>query len=271
MSGAVTAVTLGLSLVAIAGERVAPPPSTALIQSTSSSEYFDEILEGGVHWRVGTAEFGPVHLWRPLKAPGPRAPVVVYLHGYYINVDGAFVEHSLARQFADSNVAAYFIVPECPSARGEAVTWKSVEALLSLASRVFDVRLEHRPLTLIGHSGAYRTMLAWLSAPRLSRIILLDGLYAGEEELADWLAGSSDGGRRLIAVGNETIVRLQSLVAHRRGGIYLDSLPHLFTPPSHLERVASVVGYYADTADHMSIVTAGRVIPMLLHSVHSAK
>ena len=34
------------------------------------------------------------------------------------------------------------------------------------------------PIAAIGHSGAYRTIASWLKSPRLTRVVLLDGLYA---------------------------------------------------------------------------------------------
>jgi hypothetical protein len=215
---------------------------------------------GGRHLRLGTAR-GAVHVWLPARDVPPNAGLVLYVHGYYTNVDQAFVDHQLAAQFRASGREAVFVAPEAPDWNGAAVAWPDLDALLREVAARTRLRLPSGPVVVSGHSGAIRTVLAWLDDPRVEEVVLLDGLYRGEDELAAWLAGAP-ARRRLLLVGQETGPRTEE---------WLRTLPPARTAilpriPARLgarERRAAVV-YARSQVEHMALVTQGRVLPLLL-------
>lgn len=221
----------------------------------------------GTHWRMGTAR-GVVHLWRPRRYRASTAGTVIYLHGYYTNVDQAVEDHKLLEQFEDSGRNALFIVPEAPAWNGEELFWPDLGALLAEVTRLSEVELPKGPLVLMGHSGAYRTLLPWLSHPDPQELILLDGLYRGEDELAAWLEGGSQkskGRRRLFLVGLETARRTEAWLGKRYPkAIRHRRMPRFPLPASAPERRAPIVYMRAKPLDHMELVTRGTVMPELL-------
>src|SRR5262245_14591284 len=108
-----------------------------------------------------------VQLWTPTPAPpsDAPAPVVIYVHGYGTSVREAFAAHHLAAQFAASERNAIFIVPEAPSGPNEVVYFPQLERLLERAESELGRALSREGITIAGHSGAYRTLRAWLDHP----------------------------------------------------------------------------------------------------------
>ncbi len=78
-------------------------------------------------------EHGAMHLWRPPGYDLRRAGVVVYIHGYYTDVDQAWTQHKLADQFLAANKNAVFIVAEAPISIEDDVKWASLGDLLRAA------------------------------------------------------------------------------------------------------------------------------------------
>jgi hypothetical protein len=112
----------------------------------------------------------------------------IYLHGYYTGVDQAWREHGLRGQFERSCLPWLFIAPEAPSGPREAVHFASLPALLE-AVRTELGALPPGPTTVIGHSGAYRTIKSWLPEPRIQAVVLLDAAYGSLEPYAAWMRG----------------------------------------------------------------------------------
>lgn len=219
--------------------------------------------EGGTHWRLGTSR-GVVHVWRPQGYRASTAGTVLYIHGYYTNVDQAVEDHKLLAQFQASGRNALFIAPEAPSWNGEDVFWPDLDALLAEVTRLSEVKIPAGPLVVVGHSGAYRTVIPWLANPRLQDVVLLDGFYRGEDDFSAWLAGESRGKRRLLLVGLETARRTEAWLS--KG--YPDAIRHRRLPQEALpngapERRAPLV-YVRSQQDHMEIVTLGTVMPEML-------
>src|SRR5208283_2556332 len=158
----------------------------------------------GEHLRVET-EHGPLHLWRPAKYDARTAGIVIYIHGYFTSVDQAWTESDLETQFAASGRNALFIAIEAPQSSAEDVYWESLEALLHTVSDRASLPLPRGPLVVVGHSGAYRTILSWLNHPRIQEVILLDGMYAGQAEFHSWLRISPPSKpHRMVLVSSDT-------------------------------------------------------------------
>ena len=222
---------------------------------------------GGSHWRLLTPK-GPVHVWQPTGYDPATAGTVVYVHGYYTNVDGAWAQHALAEQFAASKVNALFIVPEAPSGGDEEVSWPVLGELLTEVERQLAGTKAHAPIVVAGHSGAWRTMGSWTEgedAKRVEAFILLDALYGMDDKFQSWLELHPGANRpRLTLVSKDTASRvppfLEKLPAAKRRA----SLPGSYKDLTAAERSVPVLEI-TSRLGHMEIVTSGKVLPVLLH------
>jgi len=246
-----------------------PVPGSARASASAALEaaraVVRELVAGGTHWRVPT-ERGPVHVWRPAGYDARTAGVLLYLHGYYTNVDEAWRLHRLAAQFRASRRNALFGAPEVPAGIGDPVRWGSLETLFATLERRSGIEIPEGPVSAMGHSGAFRTLLAWLGSPRLEQIILLDGLYNGEDLFLAWLKAEARPpapGHRMVVVGFETMERSLAFLARVPEALYRENVPDAGSRFLRRERLARLL-YIHSQFDHMGLVTDGRAIPVLL-------
>ncbi len=246
-------------------DRSQPPWSQTPTPPIEPGQVQKDVVAGGRHWRIGT-ENGVVHVWRPAGYRWETAGTVVYLHGYYINADQAWLDHRLAEQFRDSKQNALFIVPEAPSWRGEDVFWKDLGELLHRVSRVTRLRIPDGPVVAVAHSGAYRTVQAWLPYERLDLLVMLDAMYGSPAPYQEWLTeGPRARAKRLIMVGIETEGRSKELLRKHPQAARRKDLPKRPSQFRLLERQARVVYLRSDRYDHFEIITKGEVMPLVLH------
>ena len=222
---------------------------------------------GGQHARLDTAH-GAVHVWIPPDYHPAEAGVVVYVHGYYTDVDHAWREHHLAEQFRQSGLDALFIAPEAPAHASEGVSWTDIDALLIEVKRQTDLLRPWGPVVGVFHSGGYRTAVDWLDQGQLDQIILLDALYGDEDAFRVWLDRARGPVKnQLILVGADTVRWTEPLVRKLvAGGMpvsQFDRLPDRAAEVSEAARRAPVL-YFRAQYGHMDLVTSGAVIPMLL-------
>jgi hypothetical protein len=258
----------GLALLLLLGQAdggVAEPPTPAALSlaRTQASEWVEQVLDDGRHVRFGTKDRGPVHTWRPRAFQRETAATVVYLHGFYTDVDGAVRDHRLTAQFRDSGRNALFIVPETRSWRTDREPWPDLEALLVAVEERLRLERPKGPVVLVGHSGAYKPLAAWLAHPRVTQVLLVDGLYGEDAAYAQWLDGGA--GRQLVLVGFETQPRAEWL-AKKRGAVQLDTLPWLYDELPAATRRAPLVTIASERLDHMRLVEDGRLLPWLLRT-----
>jgi len=215
---------------------------------------------GGSHMRLET-NHGPVHLFRPPGYDRKTAGVVVYVHGYYTHVDEAWYEHKLAEQFAASRRNALFIAPEAPAAPEEKPSWTSLRRLLTLVFRMARVKEPTGPLVVVGHSGAYRTLVAWLDEPALHQLVLIDALYGNEPDFLDWLARERMNRMTLVVKG--TAKWADPFVKSLPYAVTLPRIPRAITDLSHSARAAKLLCLRSQYG-HFELITEGRVMPVLL-------
>jgi hypothetical protein len=241
-------------------DRTQPPWSQTPVAPLADGARAEGRAASGHHLRLGTAR-GTLHVWTP---PGYRrrtAGIVLYVHGYFTDVDQAFADHRLAEQFRASGRNALFIAAEAPAWNGDAVQWPDLAELLAEVEARAGVELPGGPLVAAGHSGAIRTLLPWLLHPRVEEIVLLDGLYRGEDELGAWLA-AAPARRRLLLVGEETAARTEAWLAS------LDRVVQLPRVPARLgarEQRAPLL-YLRSQHGHMALIEGGAVLPLLLRA-----
>lgn len=196
--------------------------------------------EAPIRWET---EHGAVHAWC-----APRAEeLIVYVHGYRDSVDSAVSQHHLFEQFEASAARAIFVAVEAPSGPREVVRWDHLDDLKSELTRVLGA-LPTRT-RLVGHSGAYRTLSAWLREGSADELIVLDGLYGGTSTFERWLQRTP--GAAVTLVSEHTAPQARA---------WLDSLPRT---------LRSRVRELPAQCSHMAIVTDGRWIPALLSAGQS--
>jgi hypothetical protein len=204
---------------------------------------------------------GPIHVWAPAGYRPESAALVVYVHGYYVNVDRAWSEHRLAEQFAKSGINAVFIAPEAPTGARPAVAWPSLGELVRV---VFDQTTLTRPsgrVIAIGHSGAYRTLLPWLEDPLLDIVIALDAMYGEIEPFREWVSIGT--ARQLVMVGDDTI-RWTEELARALPMLEIDQFPDGELPAEMAKARAT---YIRSQHGHMALVEDGVAIPQILRGL----
>jgi hypothetical protein len=232
-----------------APELVVPAPRTP-------ESVLDEHVQAGQHWRLETAH-GAVHVWVPAHYDAATAATVVFVHGYWIDVDEAWASYRLAQQFALSGINALFIAPEAPAAKWEPLAWPSLPDLVRTVAEGVAVTMPLGRLVAVGHSGAYRTLAAWLAAPALDTVVLLDALYT-EFGLLPWMRAGKQ--RRLVNIVYET-GRFSNYL-HRRlpATKRVAGLPHDALPDAPILYVKTDVG-------HWPLVTDGVALPLALRAI----
>jgi hypothetical protein len=221
----------------------------------------EDTVLGGKHFRIKTLR-GAVHVWFPPTYERETAGTVIYVHGYYTDADGAWREHDLARQFKASHQNAVFIVPDAPAGNDDDVMWPALKELRRAVSRA-NIHLPDGPVVVMGHSGAFRTVMQWVDHRLVDQIILLDALYAGERAFDEFIAsGKRADDHKLIVVAASTAEESASFARRYKFAVARERVPEPggFT---RRERGAKLL-YIRSQFEHMAIVTSGKVIPALL-------
>jgi hypothetical protein len=222
----------------------------------------EDTVLGGKHFRIRTAR-GAVHVWVPPDYDRETAGTVIYVHGYYTDADGAWHEHELARQFKASHQNAMFIVPDAPAGNEDEVQWPALTDLRRAVTRA-NIHLPDGPVVVIGHSGAFRTVMQWVDHRLVDQIILLDALYAGEAAFDEFIAsGKRADDHKLIVVAASTAEESSSFARRYRFAVARERMPSSIGDFTRRERGAKLL-YIRSQFEHMAIVTSGKVIPMLL-------
>ena len=248
---------------AVAPDRSQAPWSRTGVPLLAIGEVERGTFAGGPTWRIGTRR-GVVLVWRPAGYRARQAGLAVYLHGYFTTVDQAAADHRLLEQFRQSGRNALFVAPEAPAWNGEESVWTELAPLVDEVLRRTGVSSPAGPAVVAAHSGGYRTLLLWLAEPRVQELLLLDGLYRGDDELRGWLEGGPPGARRrLVLLGDETAQRMEALAAQVPGAVLLPRLP---LPSGGLDERARAARLLCIRSQHphMAIVERGEALPLLL-------
>ncbi len=222
----------------------------------------EDTVLGGRHWRIKTAQ-GAVHVWVPEGYDRETAGTVIYVHGYWTDADGAWRDHGLARQFRASRQNAMFIVPDAPSSNEQRVRWPALTDLRRAVTRA-NLMLPHGSTVVIGHSGAFRTVMQWVDHRAVDQIILLDAMYAGEHAFDEFIAsGKRADDHKLIVVAASTADSSASFAKKYKFAVAREKMPDGVWGFTKRERGAKLL-YVRSQYGHMQIVTGRTVIPTLL-------
>jgi hypothetical protein len=226
------------------------------------NEKTEETVEGGTHWRIET-KHGAVHVWVPGDYDRATAGTVVYVHGYYVDVDQAWADYDLAKQFRASKQNAIFIVPEAPKGRDQSVFWPALTDLRKAVTHA-NIRLPDGPTVVIGHSGAFRTLSQWVDHKLVAEVILLDALYGREGSFDDFIGtGKRAKYHKMILIGDDTASEGTAFAKKYPFAVVRDKMPTSTAGFTKKEKKAKLL-YVKSQYGHMEIVTSGKVIPLLL-------
>jgi hypothetical protein len=242
-------------LPGLAQDAGAPDASTTIGPSPLSLA-----VAAGREWRLDTPN-GPVHVWVPAGYHADGAATVVYAHGYYTDIDKAWVNHRLPQQFALSGLNALFIAPEVPSGSRKKINWPSLADLLVEVQRATGVARPMGATVAIGHSGAYRVMFSWMDYPALDVIVSMDAMYENVDTWSEWI--TSGPRRRLIVVGDDTVRWTEELARELATEIVtIDRFPGDGVIPP--EAMNARIVYVRSQFGHMPLVTEGFALPYVL-------
>jgi hypothetical protein len=244
-----------------------PTPAGTLAAQTAEREHVEQLLEDGRHVRFGTDGKGPVHVWRPAHYRRETAITVVYVHGFFTDVDKAVQEQNLFGQFRDSGINALFVVPESRSWRTDPLYWPDLEVLLKTVERRARLKRPAGPVVVVAHSGGYRSAVEWLKNEQVSKMVLVDALYGSDVEFKKWLDDTSHGPRQLVLVGFDTEQHVEYFLRREPQVARLDDLPYLFDELPQWMHTAPLIYFQSERFDHMGMVTSGRLLPWLLRLV----
>jgi hypothetical protein len=226
------------------------PPS----QAASTGDDAPPSLHGGRATRLVTPR-GPVHLWIPRGYARASAATIVYVHGYFVDADGAVRAHRLFDAFARSRRNALFVVPEAPSSRADEVRTPALGPLVRESCAGARLGVPDGPWIAVGHSGGYRTLSGWLDEPRLDVVVLLDAAYGDVGPFTRWGQGRE---RRLIVVSSLTREKSRAIV-----GAFAAPRTIVDWPSRVLPRGPAIV--HAESAlEHGALVERPEVLGALL-------
>lgn len=222
----------------------------------------EDTVLGGRHFRIKTAQ-GAVHVWFPPGYDRATAGTVVYVHGYWTDADGAWRDHELARQFKSSRQNAMFVVPDAPSSNEDSVRWPALTDLRRAITRA-NIKMPDGSLIVMGHSGAFRTVMQWVDNRVVDQIILLDALYAGESAFDEYIkSGKRAEDHKLIVVAAATAQASSAFAKQYKFAVAREKMPDAVGGFTKNERRAKLL-YVHSQYEHMGIVTSKKVIPILL-------
>ena len=216
--------------------------------------------KAGRHIRIDGPR-GAIHVWIPPSYRADTGATVIYIHGYFDNADTAYANHRLAEQFAMSAVNAMFIVPEAPSARMQPINYPNLSEVIRLVEDQTGVTRGMALTAAVGHSGAWRTINAWLDEPLLDHIVMIDAMYANEEVMETWLRASPQ--HRLITIGEDTLTWNEQFVRDMPETFVVDRVPPTYDTWPPEAKTARIV-YVRAQFKHMPLVTEGVVLPSVL-------
>jgi len=253
-----------LPCIAVAIVAQAPIRAPAANGIDAGSEHpLTRAVAAGRHLRLET-NHGAVHVWVPAGYHSDGAALIVYVHGYYDDVDSAWSRHQLAEQFALSGLDAVFVACEAPTGLREPVAWRSLGELVEVVERA-GVERPLGPVVAVGHSGGFRTLSGWLEEPMLDVVISVDAMYAEIAPFREWVLAAPR--HRFIDVTEDTVRWSEELARDLLDDgvmpVMVDRIPpddRSWPTDAYAARALFVRSQYA----HMPLVMGGRVLPLVL-------
>jgi hypothetical protein len=163
------------------------------------------------HHRFTYNRYGPGHIFVP-NHKKPLKRVSVFIRGYSKKLrrtaDWFWKAYKLRKQFRNSGMKGFFIMPEAPKYHGESLKerrwWKNksprerdLPGLIqysqnyafakAMRNGLNPIKLDpnHKAI-VISHSGGYMTASTWLKNKNVKVVVLQDSLYGLDKEFEEW-------------------------------------------------------------------------------------
>ena len=153
------------------------------------------------------------------------------------------------------------MVPEAPVAQKTPINYPDLGELLRLVEDATGVTRGAALTAAVGHSGAFRTLQAWLDEPLLDQLVMVDAMYGDEDAVVGWLRASPR--HRLVFVGEDTLLATESVADKLPETLTIDRFPPTYDTWPAAARTARSV-YVRAQYMHMPLVTEGIALPSLL-------
>jgi hypothetical protein len=154
-----------------------------------------------------------------------------------------------------------FIVPEAPAGARPPVNYPNLSELLRVVEEKTGVARGMALTVVVGHSGAFRTFQTWLDEPLIDQLVLIDAMYANEEQIEAWYRASTR--HRVITVGEDTLQWNEQFLHDIPDTLVLDRVPPTWgTWPAETKLARAV--YVRAQYSHMPLVMDGIVLPAVL-------
>jgi hypothetical protein len=238
----------------------AQPAAPASAPAPDPSAEIAAAVAAGRHVRIDGPR-GPIHVWIPAGYHADTGATVIYIHGYFDDADTAWTGHQLPQQFAMSALNAVFIVPEAPIAQKTIINYPDLGELLRLVEDKTGVARGATLTAVVGHSGAFRTIQAWLDEPLVDQLVMIDAMYGDEDMITAWYRASTR--HRLITVGEDTLLADESVADKIPDTLILDRVPPAYEAWPAAAKTSRAV-YVRAQYSHMPLVTEGIVLPSVL-------
>ncbi|MEJ7599908.1 MAG: hypothetical protein WKG01_18525, partial [Kofleriaceae bacterium] len=156
-----------------------------------------------------------------------------------------------------------FIVPDAPANMDESVHWPALSDLRRAITRG-NIKMPDGPVVVMGHSGAFRTVMQWVDHRMVDQIILLDAMYGGEHAFDDFIkSGKRADSHKMIVVGASVAQESSAFINRYKFAKAREKVPEYMSGFTKEERRAKLL-YIHSQYSHMPIVTNRKVIPLLL-------
>jgi len=213
----------------------------------------------GTLWRIAAPE-GSILALQPRGYRKQGARIVLYVHGFNTTVERTWKKNDLAAQLTASRLNAIFIAVQGARSLEDGVKHPSLSRVLQLVGQQTTIALPDGGIVAVGHSGGYWTIASWLDHPRLSRVILLDGMYGFMAEYERWIGRP---GRRLIFVARGTRQLSRRFLRGQQGVVTRGSVPARVGGFSRAERAARIL-HIDSQYGHSAIIRGRKVLPVVL-------
>jgi hypothetical protein len=158
---------------------------------------YDSVLyDEATHYNDGSV----LLLVPPQFSAKENVDLIFWFHGWRNNIDTAIVFYELGKQFIASKRNAILILAEAaknaPDSYGGKLEQTGTFSLLVedilnelKQRRIISSQIKPGPVTLAGHSGAYRVIAKILQNGEVPvhEVLLFDALYAEESEFMNWI------------------------------------------------------------------------------------
>jgi hypothetical protein len=234
--------------------------STAVSKSTIGDVKYTKTINHGAQTYIVESNVGKVRIWIPKHYNAKTGGIVVFMHGYHYKLEKYWKSFELPKKFKKSELNAIFIAPELPTKDSQKISFKSYEQLMKVVKKT-KIKTGKGPVVLMGYSGGYRNILAWIKQRVFSTIIMLDAFYGGFKSFKEYMVKGKK--RKMILLGGVTDYKSKAFAHQFIYSRYKSRLPGTFSQFTKNDRKAKIL-YIDSQFNHYQIIKNNNIVPLLL-------